>query len=642
MRRVLLLCVWLLLAVCAAANSTNIILITLDTTRADRMGFMGSRRGLTPNLDAVARQSIVFEKAYTQAPLTTASHATILTGTYPQFHRVNDFGAPLPSKIPDIADLLHEHGYRTAAFVGSIILDPHHLAPGFDRGFDVYDAGYRQRRHGDDRYHSMERRAAEVVAHAVAWIKQNEKQPFFVWVHLYDPHDPYDPPPPFAARYAKNPYDGEIAYADAALGKLFAFLKQQNLFETTAIAFMSDHGEALGEHGESTHGIFLYDETTHVPLLLKLPAGKHAGRRVSARVRLVDVAPTLMQIAVLPAPELMQGESLLATLAPNSPERPAYSQTDYPKNGFGWSALSAFRSGKYLFVSAPRRELYDTASDPAEKNNVATKSPAVTDVLSAKNDEFRKQYSSDSLVESRAADPEQARTLAALGYVAGSATSGDPKSAGADPKDKISTANILHDAILFTETDHPEKAISLLERVLVDEPQIYVAQLQLGIAYAHMRQYAKAIPPLQKATELSPASGIGHYELGVALYETGEGKNAAQHLEKAVALMPMSADAHYSLASVYARIDRVPDAMNELRSTLRLVPDHFHANLLLGRIYFLQGFADNALPFLEKAVEVVPQNSEAHAFLAETYVQLGRMQDAEREHAESERLKRAH
>src|SRR5215469_12681794 len=226
----------------ALAEAPNIIFITVDTTRADRMDFLGSKRGLTPNLDIVAQQGVVFERAYSQAPLTPVSHATIFTGTYPQFHTVTDFGHPLPSLLPSLPDILQQTGYHTAAFIGSMILDPKaNMAPGFDRGFDYFDAGFHQKRGpGEDRYHTIERRAGDVVAHAITWLDRNRKAPFFIWVHLYDPHAPYEPPPPFNTKF-KNAYDGEIAYADASLGKLFNYLRQRGLYDHALITIMSDH-----------------------------------------------------------------------------------------------------------------------------------------------------------------------------------------------------------------------------------------------------------------------------------------------------------------------------------------------------------------------------------------------------------------
>src|SRR6266480_6507208 len=295
----------------ATTQHPNIVLITLDTTRADRMGCLGSDRGLTPNLDSLARQSSVFSRAYSQIPLTTPSHATILTGTYPQFHHVNYMGDLLGAALPFLPDIFHRNGYRTAAFVGGLVLDPKKLAQGFERGVDTYDAGFHRRGTGGDRYQSLERRGAEVVARALAWLSKPSAKPFFLWVHLYDPHDPYDPPEPFKSRYSTQPYDGDVAYTDFVVGKLLAALRTRGLFDSTLIAVMADHGEAFGEHGEKHHGIFLYDETIHVPLLIKTPRQK-SNEKIAVRVGLVDVAPTILQAANLPVPAAMQGQSLLA------------------------------------------------------------------------------------------------------------------------------------------------------------------------------------------------------------------------------------------------------------------------------------------------------------------------------------------
>src|SRR5512134_1924616 len=243
-----------------AAERPNVVLVTLDTTRADRMGFLGSKAGLTPALDQLASRSLVFEQAYSQAPLTTVSHATILSGTYPQLHKVNDFGVPLPPELPYLPDLLKTAGWRTAAFLGSLVLDARSgLAPGFDRGFDVYDAGFRTRRGKEGRYQTIERRGGEVVDRALAWLSRRPEGPFLLWVHLFDPHDPYDAPPPFGRRHAREPYDGEIAYTDAQVGRLITELSRQKLLDGALIAVFADHGESRGEHGEKTHGVFLYD-----------------------------------------------------------------------------------------------------------------------------------------------------------------------------------------------------------------------------------------------------------------------------------------------------------------------------------------------------------------------------------------------
>src|SRR6266849_367148 len=338
------LCVlWLVagaMAGTARPQPPNVVLITLDTVRADRVGFLGSQRGLTPNLDALARQSVVF------------------THAYPQFHQVNDFGVPLATDVPYAPDILRARGYHTAAFIGSLVLDPTaRSAPGFDRGFDTFDAGFHRRHPGENRYQAIERRGGEVVAHALAWLSLHPRGPFFIWVHLYDPHDPYDPPDPYKSRYASAPYDGEIAYADSAVGKLLSQMRLRGLYDGALIAVMADHGEALGEHGEDTHGIFLYDETIHVPLLFKLPAERAAGKRIDGRVQLVDVLPTILKASRIAAPEEMQGQSLLAMLKPPAAkpgtskeptaplDRPAYAESDDPHRTVGWSSSRALRAG---------------------------------------------------------------------------------------------------------------------------------------------------------------------------------------------------------------------------------------------------------------------------------------------------------
>jgi arylsulfatase A-like enzyme/Flp pilus assembly protein TadD len=626
----------------SAAPHPNVVLITLDTTRADRMGFLGSKAGLTPNLDKLAQQGVVFTRAYAHVPLTTASHATILTGTYPQYNHVNDFGIPLSPILPYLPDLLHKRNYQTAAFVGSLILDPlNGTAPGFDRGFDTYGAAFRMRPNGADRYKTVERRAEEVIGRASAWLDKRPVGAFFLWVHLYDAHDPYDPPAPYKTRFASTPYNGEIAYVDAQIGRLLNLLRTRGLYDNTVIAVVADHGEAFGEHGERTHGIFLYDETIHVPFVLKLPAGQHAGKRVAARVGLIDIAPTILRELGVPVPPEIQGEALLGLMQPGkseTPDRPAYAETDYPHRAFGWSALHALRAGKYLYVQAPDRELYDQATDPGALHNLASTSKGVTATLDAQTMELRSK-TSVTVPELVGLSPEQAQKLQALGYVA-SDTRPTVKSTNAntDPKSKIEVANLLHDAMLDVEDARYQQAIPPLEKVLSLQPEMPVAQMQLGIAEARLRNYDKALTPLRKAVELLPDSGMGHYELGLALFETGDWKGAAPQFESALKRAPKWADAHFSLAAVYARIDRIPEAMTELDTTLTLTPDHYRANLLRGRILSLQGKPEDALPNLQKAAEVQPDSQEAHLFLSHAYTQLDRDAEAAKERAKAQAL----
>jgi len=626
----------------AAASPPSVILITIDTVRADRMGFLGSQLGLTPQLDALARQSVVFDHAYSQAPLTPVSHATILTGTYPRFHGVRDFGSRMPDSPPYLPAIFRARGYRTAAFVSSIILDPQNgFAPGFERGFDTYDAGFHRGKRGEARLGSIQRRGEETVGRALAWLQKNRQGPVFLWVHIWDAHDPYYPPAPFKERYASAPYDGCVAYVDASVGKLLAGLRSAGVYDGALIAVMSDHGESLGEHGENTHGVFLYDSTIRVPLLIKFPGAKFAGQKVSARASLVDVAPTILKSIQAPVPAAMQGQSLFTLIGMKTTgDRPSFAENEYSHRGFGWSSLEALRTGNFLFVKAPQPELYNSIEDPAQDRNILERNKLTAVRLAAALDTFSKRAIANAPEAARASlDAQSVEKLRAMGYMASSRT--DSAEGGVDPKTHIQVANDLHEANLKIEEGKELTAIPLLERVVAANPQIPHAQYFLGVAYKEIRQYDKAIMHLDNAIHLVPDSMMAHYEIALALYEKGNLNLSATHLEIVVGHSPDWTDARFSLAAVYARIDRVPEALHHLDVTLQLDPDHYRANLLRGRILSLQGDPAGALPNLEKATQVEPKSIEAHQFLSEAYAKLGQDENAAREHAEAERLRPA-
>lgn len=663
-RRPTLRCLLLLLLLAGCARSSasvapkrvasphpNIVLITLDTTRADRMGFLGSERGLTPNLDALARHAVVFARAYAHVPLTTPSHATILTGTYPQFNHVNYLGDPLNKDLPFLPEILHRNGYKTAAFVGALVLDPKKLAPGFDRGFDVYDAGFHRRAPNEDHYHSVERRGEEVVSRALAWVNKQTAGPIFLWVHLYDPHDPYSPPEPYKTRFQTSPYDGEIAYTDSVIAKLVAGLRSRGRFDNALIAVMADHGEAFGEHGEHHHGIFLYDETIQVPLLFKLP-GQRAAKRVESRVGLVDVMPTVLQAAHLPLPTAVQGVSLLSVMTsapagssgkptPANSQGQVYAESGYGHLSFGWSKLQAWRTGNYLYIEAPERELYDQSVDPLATHNLAHDSSAVADTAKAQvTDFFRKTKGSPA--ERTPLSPEQNESLHALGYL--SSESGvanqvdNDNEGGPDPKERIGIADLLYEALVAMEDQQFEKAAPMLEQVLKQEPSASTASLQLGRAYMALKEYQKAITPLENLVAAKPDNAFARYELGCALVKTGQWDEAAPHFEAAVSQMAGSTMMHFYLALVYQRTSRSAEAAQEFQSALRLDPANFAANLLFGRLLIVQQKATDALPYLRKAAKLRPDSSDAHRFLSDVYRQLGQEANARRELAEAERI----
>jgi arylsulfatase A-like enzyme/Tfp pilus assembly protein PilF len=626
----------------------NVILVTLDTTRADRMGFLGSNRGLTPNLDMLARAATVFSRAYAHVPLTTPSHATILTGTYPQFNHVNYMGDPFGKGLPSLPEILHKNGYKTAAFVGALVLDPTKLAPGFERGFDVYDAGFHRRRRGEDNYNSLERRGEEVLRRASSWLSTHSGGPFFLWIHLYDPHDPYTPPEPYRTRYQAAPYDGEIAYTDSVVGRLIAGLRKRGLFDNSLIAVMADHGEAFGEHGEKHHGIFLYDETIHIPLLFKLP-GQHNATRVDARVGLVDVAPSILSALHLPLPDAMQGRSLLPFMRTDkarsgqqkdsTPERAVYSESGYGHLSFGWSMLKAWRAGNYLYVDAPERELYDQTTDAAAMHNLASQSTAVTDTAAEQTAEFRRKTAAESS-EKTQLTAEQAESLQALGYLASGSSAANNTNGqdGADPKPTIAIANSLYDAMVYTENDRYQEAVPILDEVVKQEPHALSAYLLLGRAYVSLKEYQKAIAPLQHVVDTTPDNSLARYELGCALVKTGHWSEAAPHFEAAVSQMNSSAMMHFYLALVYQQTSRNDEALAEFKDALRWDPKNFPANLLLGRLYLKLQKAGDAVPLLQKAAMLHPDAIDPHRLLADAYNQLGHQESARRELTEAQRI----
>jgi arylsulfatase A-like enzyme len=624
----------------------NIILITLDTTRADRMGFLGSQRGLTTNLDALAKQSVVFTRAYSQAPVTPPSHATILTGTYPQFHQVNDMQSPLAKDLPYLPEILLAEGYQTAAFIGAIVLGSSPPFPtGFDRGFLTYDAGFHDEGPGEDRFKTVQRRGMEVVAHALGWLSKHPKGPFFIWIHLYDAHDPYNPPEPYKSRYASTPYDGGIAYEDAAVGKLLGQLKARGLYDGTVIAVMADHGESLGAHGEDTHGVFLYDETIHVPLLIKLPRAGEGGKRIENRVELVDVAPTLLQEAGVSVPSEMQGESLLGLMKADQAagmwhDRPAYSQAEYPLD-FGWSALRSLRAEKYLYVQAPRRELYDETKDPKAENNLAVSSGAVADTLAGQLQTLRQKTASQRIVSKSVLDPAAQEKLGALGYMgSGGDTAKTNPDVGPDPKDKIEIANMVHRANQLQEDLRTDESIALLQQIIAQNP---TATLEIKLATWLMRKHdcANAVPALRKALEIDPDSTGSRLMLGKCLLATQDYAAAIPVLETLVARVPNAVEAHSYLELAYARTNRLSDAIRECKTVLGFDADDYGSYLILGQSLARLGDPSAGVEMLKKAVSIAPLEPMPHAWLAEIYGQTGRTADAERERAEAERLRGA-
>src|ERR1051326_5727253 len=362
----------LLLSAVSAAQSApakpDVFLVTIDTLRADHLHCYGDNDIQTPALDNLAKDGIRFAEAFTPSPITNTSHTSILTGLLPSSHGVTDFAMPLSDTHPTWAELLKAQGYHNAAFIGAVILDSKAMAPGLDRGFDFYD-NFPEPPEGKSRYGRVERRGMEVVQHAEQWLNSNHDGPHFVWVHLFDPHDPYEPPPPYSDTYKDRLYDGEIAYADSAFANFIAYLKKQGWYDGALIIVTGDHGEGLGQHHENTHGIFLYDSTTHIPMIVKFPAEQQAGKTVQAQVRTIDILPTVLDVLGIAPPEKLDGASLKPYITGSeASDRAAIGETNYPLQ-FGWASLRSVRQPDFKFIEAPRPELYDLHKDPGETHN---------------------------------------------------------------------------------------------------------------------------------------------------------------------------------------------------------------------------------------------------------------------------------
>jgi arylsulfatase A-like enzyme/Flp pilus assembly protein TadD len=532
---------FLLVLLCLVPSLTaakpNVVLITVSSVGK-----------LSPS---IAPESMSFERAYAQSPDTVSSTATILTGTYPQTHHVEQLGGALAPAVPFLPDLLRLRGYRAAAFVGTTQLDPKAgSVPGVSRGFATYDAGFRQRTRGQDRFASTERRANEVVTRAVNWITQNAKFPFFVWVQLND-----------ASSATGSAYIAATAAVNAAITKMIVSLRAQKLYEDALIVIAADHGQSLGAHGEEAHGIFLYDETIRVPLFLKLPQKRNAGKKVQARVGLIDLAPTILEIAQVPVPSQMQGQSLLRTAAGNA-DRPVYSRSDVPDRGFGWSILESWRAGKYLYIRAPKPELYDLTADPGAKKNLATSSKATLDTMGSQLTAFTARFSGDKSASTELSSSEMQK-LASLGYVGlQKSTASTAEVKGTDPKDQIDVANKTFAGLRALSEGNPDRALAVLQPV---QPlsNIYLAQYAMGAALAQQQKFAAAIEHLHKAIELQPDSAWAHYQMGLCTLQTSDFKTAAVHLEIATSRLPDFAEAHALLAQVYDRLGRAEDAKRE-------------------------------------------------------------------------------
>ncbi len=494
----------------------DVYLITIDTLRADHVGCYGYKQVETPALDALAADGVRFTQAFTHSPITNTSHITILTGLLPSVHGVTDFGVPLSPQHATAAELLKKHGYQTAAFIGAVILDSNTLAPGLDRGFDFYDNFPKTESKNADgtnkeRWGRVERRGMEVVSHAESWFEKHRTGPHFVWVHLYDPHDPYEPPPPFSEKYKDHLYDGEIAYADSAVAHWIAFLKKAGVYDNSIVIVTGDHGEGLGEHGEETHGLFLYDSTLHIPLLLKMPRNSHSGAVIEAQVRTTDILPTILSATGVAVPAELNGESLIPLLSEKgASDRALFGETDYPLR-WGWAPLRALRAENTKWIEAPRPELYDLKADPKE----------MTNLYAAESSKAKVQNMQAEMATWTAKLPPRSE-------------SGKPGEALPDPKDKVEVQNLLHDAMLAGDDNRSSDARQFLEKALKIDSNSPTTLRQLGELEFAAGDFTKAAAHLKRACELRPDDSTAAFELGEAMEKSGDWPGARDALESSL------------------------------------------------------------------------------------------------------------
>ena len=620
----------------------HVYLITIDTLRSDHVGCYGYRSIETPGLDQLAKDGVRFAQAFTPSPITNSSHASILTGLLPSSHGVSDFGVRLSAAQATLAELLRSRGYRTAAFIGAVILDSKALAPGLDRGFDFYD-NFPERTDDKSRWGRIERRGMDVVERAENWIDAHKSDPHFVWIHFYDPHDPYEPPAPYDAKYKDRPYDGEIAYADSALSHFLTYLKKQNWYGRALIIVVGDHGEGLGEHGEDTHGIFLYDSTTHVPLILKLPEEKDAGQVIGDQVRTVDIVPTVLDLLKSPAMAKLDGTSLLPIIfGADRIARTVFGETDYPVR-FGWAPLRSIRRDGFKFIEAPRPELYDLEADPGETRNRYVPWDSTTQTLrKTLAERLSKTRSSAS---PGAVSAGTVSELRALGYLdasdARSSTDVPEPSLLPDPKDKIGVQNLLHTAMMAAEGGRSKEARTALLKILALDDKYPVALRQLGQLEMDSGNYKEAVPYLKRLCDLYPNDAVAALNYGRALSLSGDLQGAHAALVKSLTLDANQSDARLWLGRIALQAAQYKTAEDEFASALLAKPANEEAQIGLAKALLGQKKFTDAAELLETSVGSGTQNAEFFDLLEQAYRALGRPADAKKAQDRARSLRQA-
>lgn len=596
----------------------NLILVTIDTLRADRVGPYGGTTGLTPNLDAIAKRGVVFLDTTAHAPLTLPSHASLLTGQFPSRHGVRDnAGYPLGPESETLAETLSAAGYHTAAFVGAYVLNRRTgIAQGFETFVDRFAMGTMH-----STLSSLERRGPELAAEAAEWL-ENASPPFFLWLHLYDPHAPYQAPPAFAEQWPDRPYEAEVATSDWATGDLLRALPA-GTEDRTIVVVTADHGESLGEHGEPEHGIFLYQATLQVPLILAGP-GLPEGERIADPVRHVDVVPTVLDLLGLSRPGDLDGESLLPLMTGHDRESVpiSYAESAFAHLHFGSSELRALRKGDLKYIEAPRPELYNLRDDPTEQQNLHEHQPtAVRDMLR----ELRTISRVELAEEAGHVDSAAAESLRSLGYVGGAISPGDREgSAGDDPKDRIGDyvayISTFNEALRALGKGDAEQALADFGELVRRFPASFEAHQYQGRALAARGDFAAALEAYETAIRLNPRSATAYLDAALSLAARNDFEKAFRYVEEGRRAEPESFYGLLVEGTIARQAGLDEQATHAFQAALSMNPDLAMADYQLGEMAVEGGDRAEAAAHFRNALRIDP-------FLEQARAALGRLEE---------------
>jgi arylsulfatase A-like enzyme/Tfp pilus assembly protein PilF len=585
-----------------ALAGLNVVVVTLDTTRADRLGCYGFKGVATPNIDALAREGVLFEQATATVPLTFPSHSAIFTGLVPPHHGVHDNGGFfLDQSKTTLAERLRDAGYATGAFIAAWVLDSKW---GLAQGFDTYSDKFDLSKYKVVSLGTVQKPGDEVMNDALAWMDSVRSRKFFAWIHLYDPHSPYEAPEPFHSLYPGQPYLAEIAYTDQVVGRLTSWLREQELLDRTIVVLTADHGESLGDHGESTHSFFVYDATTHVPLIVRTPWRLQGRRRT--QVGSVDILPTVLDLVGLPPQEGIDGHSVARALFDPAAQLgiASYSETYYPRFHYGWQHLQSLRDGGYKFIEAPTPELYDVVADPAETKNVYKAESKRAAALRTRLRELT-EGASARVPEQQQLDPETLQRLAALGYV-GNAVSVDPEAVLPDPKDKIGLYKMMHDARDRAQEEKFSEAIATMQKVVAEDPDIIDAYISLGNWLMRSKRGEEAIAAFKQVLARQPENSLAIVNLANVYRVRGQHAAAIEGYRTALKLDPQNPQNWFQFATLFLDMGRVREAEQTFRQALEANPRMGAAYNSLGVIEWSRGQKGAAEQLIRRGLELEP------------------------------------